>query len=152
MKGPTRLDRFDLAHHRYAGTVKTFSHNDLWKLHDNMWDYEDLEQELMITLWSCVNTYNPDKGAAFNGYFQQACKHRIITIARYAAALRRKAEVISIQGSDIQAILDDLFEQESKSTKKLLQELGAKLISITSPSAEDEALALMQIRELLQSA
>ena len=35
-------------------------------------DYDDLKQEILITLWKCQDSYSEDKGAVFHTYFHKA--------------------------------------------------------------------------------
>jgi len=146
--GPKKNDIWKLAYTRYEGTIRTFSHNELWRLEDSSWDFEDLQQELAVTLLDCISKYNPAKGATFNSYFQQACKNRIVTIARRAMALSRKGDVTSIEEMGLKAILDDT-SRDSYATQQLMEKLGSHLINITYPSAEEEYLALETIKEML---
>ena len=119
-------DRFAAAQEQFKGTIRTFA----WNSYRQMPTYsvEDVEQELLVVLYECVLTYDPDKGAKFSTYFQGNAKRRVIDIIRYFNAKRRTAEggVTTLSDEAVQAAVDD---------------------AISAPSAEDRALNIMELQE-----
>lgn len=104
------LDRnFALAQEEYKGKIRTFARNSYYKMPG--FTTEDVEQELLVVLWDCVRTYNPDKGAKFNTFFQQSAKNKIVSLIRYFEAKTRVANsmVVTLEDDAVRfAIEEDL--------------------------------------------
>lgn len=92
----------------------------------------ELEQELLEVLWLCCTTYDPDKGAKFSTYFWTAAENRFKDLHKAAS---RKMRVGDYQRVWIDH--EDLQVQVAIATQE--------------PSAEDEAMAKINVREIYRS-
>lgn len=95
---PTVEQKFALALEQFGRKIRTFARNSFYKLPG--YDVSDVEQELRVVLWDCVQTYNPDKGATFNTYFQQCAHNKIASLIRFAQAKTRVANTMTITLED----------------------------------------------------
>lgn len=91
---PRTVDSFEDALEQYKGTVRTFAMNTVRQCPSM--DVEDIEQELLVVLWRCVQRYDPDKGASFNTLFQGCARNKCITLARTAQTLSRQANLFAV--------------------------------------------------------
>jgi len=106
----TNLDR---AIERYRGTISTFARNARSAL--PQMDQEDIEQELYIILWKCVEGYDPEKGASFNTLFQGSAKNKVISLIRhYRTGMRQpKHGLIHMDNEDVAAAVAALLPSEA---------------------------------------
>lgn len=124
----TELSNFEQAQIAYRGTIRTFAYNCVHQLPG--FDIDDVESELLIILWKCVQNYDPNKGASFNTLFQGSARNRVISMVRAAQTQKRKALWVNLDDEAVRAAVDGLLFQGS---------------------AEDSALALMEIQERLEA-
>lgn len=94
---------------RYRGTISTFARRSAHKLPDL--DQEDIEQELYIVLWKCVENYDPDRGASFNTLFQGSAHNRIITLIRHYETVMRKPKqnLFRLDAEDVSAAVSAMM-------------------------------------------
>jgi len=107
----------------YEPKIRTAARNSYNQVRDH--DRTDMEQELRVVLWRCVNDYNPDRGGSFSTFFWQSARNRISTLIRFYSTQSRKAETVSLDVEAVRMAVDDLLEQ---------------------PSAEDTAIMQIEIR------
>lgn len=120
-------ERFSAAQRMHVGTIRSFVN----RFHAQMGSHmgkEDLEQELLMVMWECVLKYDPNKGAKFNTLLHRSCNNRCITLVRFFAAKCRAGDVTSLDEDAVAYVVDRL---------------------LSSPSAEDRALTIMEVRERL---
>lgn len=119
---------FEQAQVAYRGTIRTFAYNCVHQLPG--FAIEDIEQELLFVLWKCVQNYDPNKGASFNTLFQGSARNKVISLVRAAGTQKRKALWVNLDDDAVRAAVDGILFQGS---------------------AEDSALALIEIRERLSA-
>lgn len=117
-------ERFEQAQLKYGQKVRTFARNSFNQVPYH--DLEDMVQELTIVLWECVRTYNPDRGASFNTFFQQSAKNRVISLIRHYQTKGRAGSTVSLDVEAVSWAVDEF---------------------LSDASAEDLALMRMEIRE-----
>lgn len=119
--------KWELAQKRYRKTIRTFARNFVNQLPG--FDIEDVEQELLMMLWKCVNNYDPNRGASFNTLFQGTALRRCISLVRTANTKGRKGVTVSLDVEAIGQAVNDYFSEDS---------------------AEDNALRRLQVVELVE--
>lgn len=120
-------DKWEHAQRSYGGKVRTFARNARGRIRD--YEQNDIEQELLIVLWECVRTYDPDRGgASFNTFFQRSAKNRVITLMRAASTKSRTAVLMSMTDEAVQSAVEDI---------------------LTAPAAERAAIARLEVAELV---
>lgn len=90
---------------------------------------EDLEQELLVVLWKCLETYDPAKGSAFNTYFQTAARNRLVLIGRHFRTKKRFSTWVSLDDEAVAQAIDEF---------------------LLEASSEDEAIAALAVAERIQ--
>jgi DNA-directed RNA polymerase specialized sigma24 family protein len=77
-------------------------------------------------------SYDPDKGAKFSTYFWTSAKRRFLDLHKAASTQKRVGDYqrISMSQEDVQAVVEAAWD---------------------APSAEDEAMALINVREIYRS-
>lgn len=91
--------QFEQARGAYSGKIRTFARNTVNQVPG--YQLDDLEQELLVVLWECVRSYDPNRGACFNTYFQRSAKNRMISLIRRYQTASRRATVMSL---DVEAV------------------------------------------------
>lgn len=143
--GTTETERFEAAQVEYKSKIKTFARSAYKQLPGH--SVEDVEQELLVVLWRCVQNYDPNKGATFNTLFQGSARNRIISLVRFASSQKRFAEVISLDTTALAALVG-----AEPSETNLANVLGdRRLMELSAPSAEDAAILRMYISERLKT-
>ena len=94
-KHPRTVSSWEDAQQEYAKTIRTFAYNSVSQLPG--WDIADVEQELLIVLWRCVNKHDPTKGASFNTLFQGCARNQIITLIRGVNTQGRKGTNLTLE-------------------------------------------------------
>jgi DNA-directed RNA polymerase specialized sigma24 family protein len=91
----TLLSRFEIveADPNYRRMIRTFARSCLVQLPG--FAMEDIQQELLMVLWRCVNNYDPDRGAAFRTLFMGSAQRHVIGLVRTANAQKRGKGVIT---------------------------------------------------------
>lgn len=117
---------FEQAQVAFRGTIRTFARNCVHQLPG--FAQEDIEQELLMVLWLCVQKYDPNKGASFNTLFQGCARNKVISLVRSAQTQKRKALWVNL---DAEAVAQEV---------EMRMSVG---------SAERSYLALEEIRERL---
>ncbi len=120
-KGNNRVlsesEKFVAAQVAFTRKIRTYARNVLPHLsgHDRHYDLEDVEQELLVVLWKCVQTYHPDNGATFNTFAQRGFQNRLASLVRETTARKRTAVggVVSIGVEAISDAVDELFQEDS---------------------------------------
>lgn len=115
---------FEMAQVKYAPKIRTFSEN-TWRYLPG-YERQDLEADMLEVLWTCVQSYDPDRGARFSTFFWTAAKRRLISIRRHYGAQKRSAEWVHLDGDALAEMVDEI---------------------VTEASAEDYALAFAAIEE-----
>jgi RNA polymerase sigma factor (sigma-70 family) len=104
-------ERWEAAQQVYGGKVRTFARNSFRQIPDH--DQADMEQEILIVLWQCVQKYDPNNGASFNTLFQQCAKNRIISLIRHYSTKSRTAAVVSLGEEAVAAAVDEYLAVHS---------------------------------------
>lgn len=99
--------KWDAAYAAYKGKINTFARNSYYRIPG--YTVKDMEQELAEVLWWCVFDYHPRNGASFNTFFQTSAKNKIASLIRHHSALKRTAELVSLETEELQATIDDIF-------------------------------------------
>lgn len=123
------VSSFEDALQQYRGTIHTFALNTVRQCPS--FDVEDVEQELLVVLWRCVERYDASKGASFNTLFQGCARNKCITLARTAQTQSRQANLFTTS----------LSTEEVHSAVELR---GAH------PSVEDEVMARVLVDMLYE--
>lgn len=115
--------RFEAAQVAYQKKIRTIAH---WNFQKGPgFARQDLEQELLVVLWRCVQNYDPNIGASFNTLFTGSARNRIVSLIRHATTQKRVAVLTSLEEEGIQLAIDRVLNE---------------------PSAEDTALLHMRIK------
>lgn len=96
------------------------------------YDAADLESELLEVLWLACESYNPDRGAKFNTHFWNCAERRFLDLHKYASRQKRVGDydaVIGLDGEEVRMAVSELLDF----------------------SAEDHALAILNVREIWTS-
>jgi DNA-directed RNA polymerase specialized sigma24 family protein len=117
---------FEQAQVAFKGTIRTFARNCVHQLPG--FAQEDIEQELLMVLWLCVQKYDPNKGASFNTLFQGCARNKVISLVRSAQTQKRKALWVNLDAEAVAAEVE---------------------MRMSVGSAERSYLALEEIRERL---
>lgn len=142
------MTAFEQAQAAYSGTIRTFARNAALQLRGAGYLQEDIEAELLIELWKCVEKYDPNKGAKFNTLFQGCAKNRIISLVRRANTQMRKANVYSLSDEDVAFAVEQVFNSASTEDEVLarfaIDEYDAEEIlrAITLSPAERHAVEM----------
>lgn len=130
MSVPTVDDsaRWEAARRLYGGKVRTFARNSFRQIPG--FDREDVEQELLIVLWNCVQKYDPNKGASFNTLFQGCAKNKVISLIRHFETQSRKAVVVSLGEDEVARAVDQYLAVSSA------EEIGLMRMQISEYVAE----------------
>lgn len=120
-------EAWELAQDAFGQKIKTYARNSFYAI--DGYSQEDVENELLEVLWKCVLTYDPNNGATFNTFAQRSFQNRIGSLIRFAGALKRKAEWVSLSDEAV-----SLAIEEANSVK----------------SAEDQACLRMLVVERLE--
>lgn len=101
---------FETAQESYSGVVRTFARNCVYRLPG--FDLEDVEQELLVVLWECVENYDDTNGAKFNTFLQRSLKNRVISLIRYADAKIRCANgmTVTLDSNSVQRAVDEMLQ------------------------------------------
>src|SRR4051812_4226982 len=94
-KHPRTVASWDDARREYGGVIRTFAYNTVRQLPG--WEVADVEQELLVVLWRCVERYDASKGASFNTLFQGCARNKCITLVRGAQTAGRKGITVSLE-------------------------------------------------------
>lgn len=121
-------DRFMKAQPVYRKKIQRFSRNRAALRLIPGYDQSDWENDLLEVLWRACCSYDPDKGASFNTYFWRMTNNHQISLHRKAASQKRVGdyERISLDEEEVREVISELR---------------------TDPSAEDEYLARITVRE-----
>src|SRR5215218_9180629 len=92
---------FEQAQVAFKGTIRTFARNCVHQLPG--FAQEDIEQELLMVLWLCVQKYDPNKGASFNTLFQGCARNKVISLVRSAQTQKRKALWVNLDAEAVAA-------------------------------------------------
>lgn len=103
----TPTEQWELAQREFGKKVQTFARNSAYAVPG--YDEADMEQELLVVLWECVQNYDPGKGARFNTYFQTSAKNRIVSLIRRFQARSRIADVSSLDVEAVALAVDEVF-------------------------------------------
>lgn len=117
---------FELARKMKAKKLKTYARNSFFHIPD--FTVEDMEQELLTVLYTAVQLYDPTRGRTFDTFLQMLWRNKIGSLRRATSAIKRTAELVSLDVEAVQVALD-----------------ARKSV----PSAEDEVMARESLRELL---
>lgn len=128
---PTTAERFELARAAHRPTIRYFARNALRSPSMRFMAEEDVQQELLLTLWDCCETYDPNRGARFNTLVQRSFTRKVITLVRYAErqCRDRRNETISLDNDAIGAVVEGILAGRG------------------TVSAEDLAIAYMSIKK-----
>lgn len=121
-------DRWSAAVKLYGGKVRTFARNSFRQIPG--FDREDVEQELMIVLWRCVQQYDPNRGASFNTLFQGCAKNKVISLIRHFETQSRKAHVVSLGDDDVASAVEEYLSVASA------EEIGLMRLQISEYVAD----------------
>jgi len=128
MNAQETLARFEASVVEYRGTIRTFARNSVRQLPSM--DIEDIEQELLMVLWKCVQNYDPSRGASFNTLFQGSAKNKIIGLIRHYSTKKRNGDYLltSINTDEMSAVIESMHKDGSAEDWYLaLSEHGEKL-------------------------
>ena len=121
-------EKWEAAQQAYGGKVKTFARNSYRQIPYT--DQADIEQELLVVLWECVMSYDPNRGACFNTYFQQSAKNKVISLIRHHQTKGRAGQVVSMSEEAVEFAVND---------------------TIAMTSAEDLAMMRVELREYVMA-
>ena len=122
----TPEEKWQAAYLQYRGKVRTFARNSYRQIPGHT--VEDLEQEILMVLWKCTTNYDPNRGASFNTLFQGSAKNRIISLIRHHSTKGRTGVTISLAEEAVSRAVDEF---------------------LASDSAEDRALRIMEVQEIV---
>lgn len=100
------IQKWAAAYKAMRNKIKTFARGSYRQLPG--YSQEDLEQELLIVLWECVQHYDPNRGARFNTFFQQSMRNRIISLVRRSNTKSRTAIIVYLAEEAVQSAVDEL--------------------------------------------
>lgn len=124
----TETERFELARKAFRSKIRTYAYHA--RISAGI-EQEDVESELLITLWRCVQAYDPDNGASFNTFAQRSFQHRIVSLVREHRAAKRYPKTGPVVTLDAEILSSAIDARRS------------------SFSAEDEALLRMSVGEVV---
>jgi RNA polymerase sigma factor (sigma-70 family) len=135
------VNNFEQAQVAYAGTIRTFARNCVNQLPG--YDIEDIEQELLVELWKCVQKYDPNKGASFNTLFQGCARNKVITLLRHVNTKGRKATIVYLEDEAVAAAVAEVEGTMSAEDIALgrLEARDAALLSPAARAALEDAVA-----------
>lgn len=113
-------ERWQLAQARYQGTIRTFARNCVNQLPG--FDLVDVEQELMVILWKCVENYDPNKGASFNTLFQGSARNRCISLIRTASTKSRSGITVSLDVEAVAMAVEEMLMEASVEERVMVRE------------------------------
>lgn len=125
-------EKWEAAQKSFGKKLKTFARNSYSQIPGM--SQEDMEQELLETLWWCTFDYNPNGGATFNTFVQTSWRNRIGTLKRSASTQKRACVTVSLDEASVAFAVDAILADRSWA-------------SSDSQSAEDTALLRIMIRE-----
>lgn len=131
-------EKWGLAQARYKGTIRTFARNCVRQLPG--FELADVEQELLVVLWRCVNNYDPDKGASFNTLFQGSARNRIISLIRTANTKGRQGISVSLSDEAVSAAVDDIMNELGTEERCMLRDELREYVSEVGAEAFVSAL------------
>ena len=97
---------FNEYYDKYKPLIKKISYNS--KV--NSYTKEDIEQELLMVLYKCIQNYDKKKGTKFITYFQSSCYYHIVK-------LRKENRFYPIPLDDVELIVD-ISDNFDNSTSK----------------------------------
>lgn len=110
-KHPRTVASWDDARAEYGGVIRTFAYNTVRQLPG--WEVADVEQELLVVLWRCVERYDPGKGASFNTLFQGCARNKCITLVRGAQTAGRKGVTVSLEDDAVRYAAEQAYQTMS---------------------------------------
>lgn len=110
-KHPRTVASFEDARREYSGVIRTFAYNTVRQLPG--WDVVDIEQELLVVLWRCVERYDESKGASFNTLFQGCARNKCITLVRGAQTAGRRGITVSLEDDAVRFAAEEASQYMS---------------------------------------
>lgn len=113
-------DVFKKYYEKYKPLIKKMS----YKNKVNGYTQEDIQQELLMILNTCIKNYDKEKGTKFITYFQSSCHYHIINLRKQNInyeSLLKNPELIIDPDADTFAYVDN--ENFRKKLIKLLDEI-----------------------------
>lgn len=138
--------RFTAAQIAYQGKIRTFARQKFRLLPG--FDKQDVESEILEVLWKACNVYDPNNGACFNTLFWTMAHNRVKDLHKAASRKMRVGDYDLVYYDQVDEIQRNDAYVEVLNGNELTAAITTGLLS---PSAEDEALALMHVREIYRS-
>lgn len=75
---------------------------------------EDLEQEILMVLWKCLQTYDPNKAAGFSTYFWTTAKNKMVDLIKGMNRIKRQTEwFIMSDDATLARLINGVIEDSS---------------------------------------
>jgi RNA polymerase sigma factor (sigma-70 family) len=129
--GEVSAERWDAAQRAYRGKIRTFARNSVRQLPG--YEVADVEQELLVVLWQCVEKYDPNRGASFNTLFQGSARNKIISLIRRYSTQSRKALVMSLDEEAVRTVIEDTLSTSSAEDIALMRILIGEAVTQLGP-------------------
>jgi DNA-directed RNA polymerase specialized sigma24 family protein len=130
--------RFPLVQPTYRPKIKSFARRNFHTIPG--FEQQDLEAEILEVLWLACLKYDPDNGACFSTFFWTCAQRRFLDLNKAAGRKMRQGDYHRVW-LDTDALSEVIDEFLSAASSGVTEE----------PSAEDEALALIEVREIFRT-